>query len=362
MADGTTKPIEDGRAGRASALVLRESAISGAAPVEGHADSSATPRRACESRRRAGREHRQHPRAHPLCGLPATAAHAAALHDVPDAARGQGIPRRDDPDLSGTREVSRSAGFTYERCRSRRTPPGSSPRIDSEARPGGARPLLSLRYGLPTLPFARQQAGNGSPTSREPITALARFRVRQLDRTGCQLLRDRRAQPRASASLPRRATKGRAANRHRDSLRGPPRTRPRCTPWPSVAGTSKPRARARGALASRSGQPSADAPVGATSRASRTTTTAMERRRADSDRDAGAMRQHARLARLGIAQRADERAALHARLLRPTRDGDVRRGRVVTTSWSRSSASSSTVRVYDLDVEGTHNFVAGRPS
>ena len=82
------------------------------------------------------------------------------------------------------------------------------------------------------------------------------------------------------------------------------------------------------------------------------------RRFADRIRDA--RRRDACATRRGSARRGGraERAAVHAGGVGPAGHGDVRPRTAATTSSSRSSGSSSTGPVYDLNVEGTHNFVA----
>ena len=312
---------------------------------------------ASRSRRAGGRDRRQHARAHALRRATAPAYTPAAAHDLPDVAQRQGLPRRDDADATRPAQAAGLAGCSC--ARSQEHADAALGRLDrTTRRPRRAR----RRRAVAALSASRRcrswrapaASMNGLVHDQELIDR--RLRVRRHVRRRDARCSGRRPRLRAARITCRGASRAGGAT-SRVTLCGDRRGR---TPMHTVAVGGRD-AEARAALEAAGSQRAAGEERLASWRYESCFTDYDEldgRRLPDPVRDAGVrpMRRPARRRQNGRVQHA----AVHAGRLGPAGHGDVRRGRRATTSSSRSSAVSLDRPVYDLDVEGTHNFVAER--
>ena len=234
-------------------------------------------------------------------------------------------------------------------------PPGWSRRTTSSGGAGRRRPCSPLRYGLPTLPFVAGPSAAGRTVSSATRRLIDRvFASVDTDAGRPRLLHDEDSGRRIRTTSRRASTA--PAQRHGHPVRRPRGGARRCTVVARAGATRRRARRLRTlGLTVRSGE-------GATSPSWRYDVLLQGLRRRDGDgrADPGALdvtvRSSARLGRPVPGQAARFRSST------PRRCGPAWpcSPRTAATTSSRPSSASTLDRpVYDLNVEDTHNFIAG---
>ena len=216
---------------------------------------------------------------------------------------------------------------------------------------------LSLRYQIPTLPFVARKTGRGDAgvsQSQELIDERLRAASRRCPRafSCCRIsastlrtpITSRRHGRGVAGTSPSRCVRDRRGSRPMHAV--------------AVAGRDPVARKALEALDSAFDRRGAGPTDGATSRASRAMATSMEVVDRIQTATPVAVRRMARLGERSEGANGKNSLAVHSCRLRPPGDGDVRRGRRLRRRQRRGDRSRSDEHVFDLNIEGTHNFVA----
>ena len=314
MADGSTKPIEEvaDRATRccratAAATSGRRGSPGRTRPPRGRASAITHARRP-----RA----RQHPRAHALRRLP-DGSHAAAAHDLPHVAADKGFRVGVDAHVHGPRRQPDRRRCARGRCRSTPTRRWVVRMHDTEAEARASEAELSLRYGIPTLPFVARPQGPARRPRWQPGADRPGLRGRRQRCTAASACSRQQVSTSTSRITCRGVTKaGGATSPSRSAAIAAGGRRCTCV---AIGGRDPEVASAR---SSRSGLSVRPAKAGFAELALRVVLQGLRRRRMDVVwRIQAVTPMHVRyVARLGAAHRREvEHAAVHARAARSGR-------------------------------------------